>query len=99
MFLAPSANKQTRNHGTRVLKTPSLPINPKVIYIYNYIHNYIYDIIIYIIYLFIYLYIYKSHFEVFLRLRNTLREVKVELFDQRLTNWQIVKNFFRVSIL
>ena len=68
MFLAPSANKQTRNHGTRVLKTPSLPINPKVIYIYNYIYNYIYDIIIYIIYLFIYLYIYKSHFEVFLRL-------------------------------
>ena len=29
-FLAPSADKQTRNHDTRVLKPPSLPINPKV---------------------------------------------------------------------
>ena len=29
-FLAPSADKQTCNYGTRVLKPPSLPINPKV---------------------------------------------------------------------
>ena len=29
-FLAPSADKQIRNHDTRVLKPPSLPINPKV---------------------------------------------------------------------
>ena len=29
-FLAPSADKQTRNYDTRVLKPPSLPINPKV---------------------------------------------------------------------
>ena len=29
-FLAPSADKQTRNYNTRVLKPPSLPINPKV---------------------------------------------------------------------
>ena len=29
-LLAPSANKQTRNYGTRLLKPPSLPINPKV---------------------------------------------------------------------
>ena len=29
-FLALSADKQTRNHDTRVLKPPSLPINPKV---------------------------------------------------------------------
>ena len=28
-FLAPSAEKQTRNYDTRVLKPPSLPINPK----------------------------------------------------------------------
>ena len=28
-FLAPSADKQTRNYDTRVLKPPSLPINPK----------------------------------------------------------------------
>ena len=29
-FLAPSADKQTRNYDTRVLKPPSLPINPKI---------------------------------------------------------------------
>ena len=29
-FLAPSADKQTRNYDTRVLRPPSLPINPKV---------------------------------------------------------------------
>ena len=29
-FLAPSADKQTRNYDTRVLKPPSLPINIKV---------------------------------------------------------------------
>ena len=29
-FLAPSADKQTRNYDTRVLKPPSLPVNPKV---------------------------------------------------------------------
>ena len=29
-FLALSADKQTHNYGTRVLKPPSLPINPKV---------------------------------------------------------------------
>ena len=29
-FLAPSADKKTHNHDTRVLKPPSLPINPKV---------------------------------------------------------------------
>ena len=29
-FLAPSADKQTCNHDTRVLKPRSLPINPKV---------------------------------------------------------------------
>ena len=29
-FLAPSADKQTCNYDTRVLKPPSLPINPKV---------------------------------------------------------------------
>ena len=29
-FLAPSANKQTRNYDTGVLKLPSLPINPTV---------------------------------------------------------------------
>ena len=29
-FLAPSADKQTRNYDTRVLKPSSLPINPKV---------------------------------------------------------------------
>ena len=40
-FLAPSADKQTRNYDTRVLQPPSFPINPKVkgiesyIYIYN----------------------------------------------------------------
>ena len=28
-FLAPSADKQTRTYDTRVLKPPSLPINPK----------------------------------------------------------------------
>ena len=28
-FLAPSADKQTRNHDKRVLKPPSLHINPK----------------------------------------------------------------------
>ena len=28
-FLAPSADKQTRNYDTRVLKPPSLPISPK----------------------------------------------------------------------
>ena len=29
-FLAPSADKETHNYDTRVLKPPSLPINPKV---------------------------------------------------------------------
>ena len=29
-FLAPSADKQTCNYDTRVVKPPSLPINPKV---------------------------------------------------------------------
>ena len=29
-FLAPSADKKTRNYDTRVLQPPSLPINPKV---------------------------------------------------------------------
>ena len=29
-FLAPSAEKQTRNYDTRVVKPPSLLINPKV---------------------------------------------------------------------
>ena len=29
-FLEPSADTQTRNYDTRVLKTPSLPINTKV---------------------------------------------------------------------
>ena len=29
-FLAPSADKQTRNYDRRVLKPPSLPINPNV---------------------------------------------------------------------
>ena len=29
-FLSPSADKQTRNYDTGVLKPPSLPINPKV---------------------------------------------------------------------
>ena len=29
-FLAPSADKQTCNYDTRMLKPPSLPINPKV---------------------------------------------------------------------
>ena len=29
-FLAPSADKQTHNYDTRVLKPPSFPINPKV---------------------------------------------------------------------
>ena len=29
-FLAPSADKQTHNYDTRVLKAPSIPINPKV---------------------------------------------------------------------
>ena len=29
-FLAPPADKQTHNYDTRVLKLPSLPINPKV---------------------------------------------------------------------
>ena len=29
-FLAPSADKQTRNYDTRVLKPLSLPINPKI---------------------------------------------------------------------
>ena len=29
-FLAPSADKETRNYNTRVLQPPSLPINPKV---------------------------------------------------------------------
>ena len=28
-LLAPSADKQTRNYDTRVLKPPSLPTNPK----------------------------------------------------------------------
>ena len=28
-FLAPSADKQTHNYDTRVLKPPSLPIKPK----------------------------------------------------------------------
>ena len=28
-FLAPSADKQTHNYDTRVLKPPSFPINPK----------------------------------------------------------------------
>ena len=66
------------------------------IYIYIYIYTYITYIYIYMynIYIFIYLFIYKSHFEAFLRLWNSLREVKVELFDRRLTNWQIVKDFF-----
>ena len=70
------------------------------LYIYIYIYIYIYVVYIYIyIYLFIYLFIYKSHFEAFLRLLNSLREVKVELFDRKLTNRQIVKDFFCVSIL
>ena len=30
MFVAPPADKQTRNYDTRVLKPSSLPINPKV---------------------------------------------------------------------
>ena len=30
MFLALSVNKQIHNYDTRVLKPPSLPINPKV---------------------------------------------------------------------
>ena len=29
-FLAPSADEQTRNYDTRVLKPLSLPINPKI---------------------------------------------------------------------
>ena len=29
-FLAPSADKQTRNYDTRLLKPPSFSINPKV---------------------------------------------------------------------
>ena len=29
-ILAPSADKQTSNYNTRVLKSPSLPIEPKV---------------------------------------------------------------------
>ena len=29
-FLPPSADKQTRNYDIKVLKQPSLPINPKV---------------------------------------------------------------------
>ena len=29
-FLAPSADKQNRNYDTRVLRSPSLPIKPKV---------------------------------------------------------------------
>ena len=38
-FLAPSADKQTRNYNRRVLKPPSLCINPiYLIYIYIYIY-------------------------------------------------------------
>ena len=34
-FLVTSADKQTRNYDTRVLKPPSLPINPNIqIYLY-----------------------------------------------------------------
>ena len=44
-FLASSADKQTHNYDTRVLKPLTLPINPKVkgidrIYIYIYIYIY-----------------------------------------------------------
>ena len=51
-FLPPSADKQTRNYDIRVLKQPSLPINPRVnvycmynvctLYICIYIYIYIY---------------------------------------------------------
>ena len=36
-FLAPSADKQTHNYDTRVLKSLTLPINPSRVYIYIYI--------------------------------------------------------------
>ena len=51
-FLAPSADKQTRNYKTRVFKPPSLLINPiYLIYIYIYIYTHIY-IYIYLLALF-----------------------------------------------